>query len=196
MWAIFKKTGRYPGQSADPMDTTEIINGFFLKEMEIDYQEQKDAMNHSDGGKTKTSTFFDDDTSWWDDPEHHDLFEGDDETPEELRKQLFSIYDEDERQISLNNMERLKGHIERSEDENKQGQNTLREIMSKRYDNLSRLLDMYHKATPEEVKNIKAKIDKEGLKSVLGGSSVDTEQEDEDADMTLERAKELLKMTK
>lgn len=194
MWTIFKKTGRYPGQSMNPMDTTEILNGFFLKEMEIDYQEQKDAMTHSDGGKTKTATFFDDDTAWWDDPEHHDLFEGDDETPEELREQLFSIYDYDEKQIALNNMERLKGHIENGEAE--KHENTLKEIMNERYSKLSDLLDLYKKSTPEEVKKIKAKIDSEGINSVLGGPSIDTKQEDEDADMTLERAKELFKMTK
>lgn len=90
-WAIMKDFSTLPSRDGTYRTLTRYQQLFILEEKKIDIEEMKRAIKGVDPDNAKQ--FYDNETSWWDDPEHHDLFEDDPQTDEELSKALDKFVD-------------------------------------------------------------------------------------------------------
>ena len=132
---------------------------FILQEKLIDYREEKRAMdiikNGGDPDKDVSADYEDDDDSWLTKKTAKEVFADDsDETPEELRNKLFALYDDDTKELAVNQMDRVKANYIKGKSQD----TTISDIMKARYDNLTKLVEKMQTASPEEMQKLRERI--------------------------------------
>jgi hypothetical protein len=119
LWAIMKKFSSIPAQVTEsgginmlPLDNNQI--DFVLWEMRMDADEENRAYKAAQKGMEidydNSKQYYDSDESWWNDPENNDLFAGDKQSDEDLKKQLDDIMDKATSEKLKSKLQAVKDH--------------------------------------------------------------------------------------
>lgn len=132
---------------------TPIQRDYILSEMEIDY---KEAEAQAKGMQFDPDhQYFDDDDSWWDDPSK--VFEGIQNDPDELRKQLLNMSDADTKRRIVEKMEATKRAYDNA-DSHKAEESKLSEIMEARYKKVQEVIHAYQEGNTQALQDYKRQL--------------------------------------
>lgn len=131
----------------DMLPLTVNQTNFVIEEMNLDAKERERALKRAQGGiETDSQDYYDDNDDWFNDPEHHDMFEDDPQTDEELSAQMAEIIDS-ETQAKLDARQKANEEAYGSQED------SLKTEMEARYARLEQLVE-----SPEEVAEFRRNI--------------------------------------